>query len=192
LEAVEPRSRRDRGVTALIEGFFGMAWFGWGQANASPGLSAVLTAGSVLSALVAIAGGMLAFRGPSRSRMHDPAVGRRYGTIVGIEFGTAALGAVILTVTGAGAYVPVWVCGVVGVHFFALAPVLEDRMLIPLGALTTAVAVAALVTGLATPTAPSSVTGAGAGTLLLVFAALALLGAGSARLRPRDRGAQPR
>ena len=135
MEAVEPRSRRDRGVTALIEGFLGMAWFGWGQANASPGLSAVLTAGSVLSALVAIAG---------------------------------------------------------GAHFFALAPLLEDRMLIPLGALTTAVAVTALVTGLATPTAPSSVTGAGAGTLLLVFAALALLGAGSARLRPRDRGAQPR
>jgi hypothetical protein len=33
--AARRQSRRDRGMTALIEGFFGFVWFGWGQANAS-------------------------------------------------------------------------------------------------------------------------------------------------------------
>jgi hypothetical protein len=33
--AGRPQSRRDRGMTALIEGFFGFVWFGWGETNAS-------------------------------------------------------------------------------------------------------------------------------------------------------------
>jgi hypothetical protein len=53
------------------------------------------------------------------------------------------------------------VCAVVGVLFFALAPLLEDRLLVPLGASVTAVALVALVAGLATGVAPSTVTGGG-------------------------------
>ena len=48
-----PPSRRDRGMTALIEGFFGFMWFGWGRANASSGLSVVLAVGAVLAVAVA-------------------------------------------------------------------------------------------------------------------------------------------
>jgi hypothetical protein len=62
------------------------------------------------------------------------------------------------------------------VHFFALAPLLEDRLLVPLGASVTAVALLALVAGLATDVAPSTVTGVGAGMLLTVFALAALPG----------------
>jgi len=54
----------------------------------------------------------------------DRAAFRRYGVIVGIEFGTAALGATILASLGQAAFIPVWVCAVVGVHFVPLAPVL--------------------------------------------------------------------
>jgi hypothetical protein len=46
-------SRRDRGMTALIEGFFGFMWFGWGRADASSGLSVVLAVGAVLAVAVA-------------------------------------------------------------------------------------------------------------------------------------------
>ena len=44
-----PRSRRDRGMTALIEGFFGFVWFGWGQANASSGLRVGLAVAGVVA-----------------------------------------------------------------------------------------------------------------------------------------------
>jgi hypothetical protein len=68
------------------------------------------------------------------------------------------------------------VCAVVGVHFFPLASLLGDRLLVALGASVTTVAVVALVAGLATGVAPSTVTGIGAGVLLTVFALAALAG----------------
>jgi hypothetical protein len=68
------------------------------------------------------------------------------------------------------------VCAVVGVHFFALASLLEDRLLAPLGASVTTVALVALVAALAAGIAPSTVTGVGAGALLTGFAVAALAG----------------
>jgi hypothetical protein len=172
-----PRSRRDLGMTALILGFFGFMWFGWGQANASAGLRAWLAVGGVAALLVAVAGGIQAFRSPaSSSVLHDPQASRRYGVVVGVEFSLAGAGAAVLAAAGHGDFIPVWVCGVVGVHFFPLALVLEDRSLIALGASVTTVALAALVAGLVTGVAPSTVTGIGAGLLLTVFGLAALAG----------------
>jgi hypothetical protein len=171
------QSRRDRGMTALIEGFFGFVWFGWGQANASAGLRVALAVGGVAAALVALAGGVQAFRSPASSGvLHDRQALRRYGVTVGVEFTLAGVGAAALAAAGQADFIPVWVCAVVGVHFFALAPLLEDRLLVPLGASVTAVALLALVAGLATDVAPSTVTGVGAGMLLTVFALAALAG----------------
>jgi hypothetical protein len=66
------RSRRDRGMTTLIEGFFGFVWFGWGQANASAGLRVWLAVAGVAAVLVALAGGVQAFRGSaSTGVLHD-------------------------------------------------------------------------------------------------------------------------
>jgi hypothetical protein len=69
-----------------------------------------------------------------------------------------------------------WPCAVVGVHFFPLASLLEDRLLVALGVSLTTVALVALVAGLVTDVAPSTVTGIGAGTLLTVFGLAALAG----------------
>jgi hypothetical protein len=41
------QSTRDRGLTALFEGFFGAAWFGWAQATAPAGAVAALVAAAV-------------------------------------------------------------------------------------------------------------------------------------------------
>ena len=60
--------------------------------------------------------------------------------------------------------------------FFPLASLLEDRLLVALGVSLTTVALVALVAGLATDVAPSTVTGIGAGTLLTVFGLAALAG----------------
>ncbi len=181
----DERSQRDVGNMALFLGFFGAAWFGWGQAAAPAGLLPWLAAGSVLAALIAAAGLGVSVRNRSQpTRMSDRAAGHRYGIIVGIEFGIAGLGAAVLAITGAAAYIPVFVCAVVGVHFVPLAPVLADRMLVPLGAATCAVAILALVLGLTSGVAPSTVSGVGAGGLLTGYALVSLIAA----LVPRPSG----
>jgi hypothetical protein len=168
-----PRSsRRDRGISALIEGFFGSAWFGWGHAAAT---AIWLDIGTALALVVAIAGAVIGFRSPaSTAVLRDRAAARRYGILVGIEFGLAGLGAGILGAIGQTDFIPVWVCAVVGIHFVPLASVLRDRLYVPLGVLLCGVAVAALVTALTTGVAASTVTGLGAGYVLVVFGVIAL------------------
>jgi hypothetical protein len=180
---------RDLGVTALILGFFGSAWFGWGTGDAPAGWGPVMTVGSILSIASAAIGAVLAVQARSTgSVMRDADAGRRYGVIVGVEFTTAGTGAAILGATGLEAYIAPWIAFVVGVHFFPLAPVLHDPSLKPLGALVVAVAVAALVVGLTTSVAPSFVTGLGAGTLLLASAVVALVIAARSRRGRRREG----
>jgi hypothetical protein len=175
---VDERSRRDVGSMAFFLGFFGAAWFGWGQAAAPDGLRLWLAVGSVLAALAAAAGFGVSARNRSQpARMSDRGARRRYGIIVGIEFGVAGLGAAVLAITSAQAYIPAFVCAVVGVHFVPLAPVLADRLLVPLGAAVCAVAILALVLRLASGAAPSTVTGIGAGGLLTGYALGSLIAA---------------
>jgi hypothetical protein len=175
--SVASRSRRDLGITALVEGFFASAWFGWGNASPSS-LANILVVGSIIGLLVAGAGAVVGFRAPGTTAVfNDPAAGRRYGIVVGIEFGLAGVGAVVLGGLGYGEYIPVWVCAVVGVHFFALVAVLRDPLLRPLGALMCAVAVVALVIAWwpGSDVKPGLVTGVGAGLLLLLFGSWALI-----------------
>jgi len=63
----------------------------------------------------------------------------------------------------------------VGLHFFPLARVLANPSLRPLAALITAAAAAALVVGLSSTVAPSTITGPGAGLCLLAFGVATLL-----------------
>ena len=62
-----------------------------------------------------------------------------------------------------------------GAHFFPLASTLDNPSLRLLGGLLVVVAAAALTAGLASATAPSTVTGAGAGLCLLAFGLATLL-----------------
>jgi len=167
---------RSRGVTVAVDGFFAFVWFGWGQAAAPSWLILPLTVGGVAGAALAVAGIVVAIRSPGPlPAMSDPAVRRRYGITVGLEFGLIGLGAAILGVTGSYEWAPVLVCFGVGVHFFPLATVLANPTLRPLGGLLIAVSAAALVTGLATAVAPATVTGPGAGLSLLGFGVATLL-----------------
>lgn len=175
-------TQRDSGLTALILGVFAIAWFGWGQAQASGALTVLLTAGSSAAAVVAALGALRAFRRPrAESALRDRAVGRRYGIVVGVEFASAGLGAGVLSALGAPDYIPVWVCAVVGLHFFALAVVLDAPGLRGLGGSVTAVAAIALIAGVLTNVAPSGVTGSGAGLALLAYACVTLRAADAAR-----------
>jgi hypothetical protein len=71
-----------------------------------------------------------------------------------------------MAAAGLSDWITVWVCAGVGLHFLPLAGVVGDGLLISLGLLITAAAAAALVVGLTTSVAPTTVTGPAAGILL--------------------------
>jgi hypothetical protein len=164
-----------------VDGFFAFVWFGWGQAAAPSWLVIPLAVGTVAGALLAVAGVVVTRRSTGDlPAMSDRAVRRRYGITVGLEFGLLGAGAGVLGGTGQSKWIPVWICFGVGVHFFPLATTLRNPTLRPLGALLIAVAAAALVTGLASSVAPSTITGPGAGLCLLAFGLATLARGGPA------------
>lgn len=168
-------AERERGIYAVVEGGFAAGWFGWGQAAAPPWLVVPLAVGSILSVLVAVAGIVVTARSRARrTAVSDRTVRRRFRIIVLVEFALAGIGAAVLAAAGRATWIPAWVCLVVGVHFFPLSRALGNRSLARAGALLTGVAAAALVVGMATRVAPSTVTGAGAG-LCFLAAGLATL-----------------
>jgi hypothetical protein len=163
---------RDSAMTALFFGFFASVWLGWAQERPPPAWRRPLIAGAVLSLAVAVVGGLSAWQNWSgASALSEPGAMRRYGIIVGVEFGLAALGAVAIAVWGRREYLAPWVCLVVGVHFWPLAPVLDNPSLVVLGALFTGIAATAVLIARRSALASSAIVGAGAGVALLGYAA---------------------
>ena len=162
---------RDSAMTALILGFFASCWFGWAQERPPPAWRSLLIVGAVLSLVVAAVGAVVAWwKWSDGSALNESGAMRHYGIIVGIEFGVAAAGAAVNALWGRPDYLAPWICLVVGVHFWPLAPLLKNPYLVVLGALLTAAAVAALPISRRTGVTPSAITGAGAGVALLGFA----------------------
>lgn len=171
-----PTNNRTRGITAVIEGFFALAWFGWGTADAAQWLTPILRVGQAVAALVVVAGIVTVIRSRGEhTPMADPQVRRRYNTIVAVEFAVLAAGAVILGAAGLAAWTAVWICAGVGLHFLPLAGLFTDLWLVQLASGVTSVAGVALIVGLTTDVAPSTVTGVGAGSCLLLAAVAALV-----------------
>jgi hypothetical protein len=171
-------TRRDSGLTGLILGFFAAGWFSWTPEASGP-WAVALQIGSAVAVIVAIFGGVLAIRAwPSGGVLNDPTAARRYGLLVGVEFAVGGVGAGALGAAGAAAFVPVWICAVVGMHFFPLASVLSAPLTRGLGVAVTTVSIAGLLVGVFTDIAPSTVTGTGAGISLLGYSILMLVGSG--------------
>ncbi|MQY20693.1 hypothetical protein [Nocardia macrotermitis] len=169
------RSLQSRAITAVIFGFFGMMWFNWGQEAPPEWLRIWLDTGAVIATLVGITGAVICFR----SRTADtpsltPAARRRYWIVVAIEFTTGGALAVVLSMTGHPTFVPVAVAGVVGTHFYALATPLNSPGARPLSVVTCLIALAALIVGLSTTVAPSTIVGPGFGIVLTGYAVLEL------------------
>lgn len=170
-------------MTALVEGGFGLLWLSWGPAQPPAALRIALLVASGAAVVVAVLGAIMGFRSPiAEAAAREGAALRRYVRIVAVEFGAAIVGGALLILLGQARFVPALVCVVVGLHFLPLAAVLRDRRLVPLGALMTAVGVIGAGCGLAGVVPPSTVTGPGAGTLLVVFGALALASPARARV----------
>lgn len=169
---------RDAVMTAAVLGFFAAAWFGWAQEDPPKAWRIPLSVGSIASLAVSVAAGVVAWREwGSGSVLDDDGTFRTYLIIVGVEFGVAAVGAALLVLLRLSRYLAPWICLVVGVHFYPMAPVLQSTRLYVLATVLTAVAVAAPLLARRAKLLPSTVTGAAAGVTLLVFT---VLSAGSA------------
>lgn len=156
---------------AVVEGLFAVLWFSWGPLDPPRWVAAATSVGAVLALAVAVAGVVAGRRVRDRATtMRQESVQRRYTRVVAVEFALLIGVGVVLGLTLGAGWAAVWVCAVVGLHFFPLARVLPGLALPLLGAAITAVAAAALVVGLATDVAPTAVTGPGTGLVLLLGA----------------------
>lgn len=162
---------RDTAMFVAIFGFFAFVWFGWAQERPPTSWRKWLILGMVTSLLVAIGGGVLAWRDwNSPSTLNAAATFRLYTITVAVEFWVSVAGAIVLAVKHRRKWILVWICAVVGVHFVPLAVVFETMLLIALSLVLVGVAVAALRANRRRDLEPSAVTGAGAGVTLLITA----------------------
>jgi hypothetical protein len=169
---------RDNAMTALFFGFFASSWFGWAQQKPPASWVRYLALGSVLGLATAVTGGIVAaLHWSDGSALSEPGAMRRYGIIVGIEFAVAAIGVGVLAWRKLAEYMPTWVCLVVGVHFWPMAPVLQNPGSYVVGALLCVVAVGGVLVARRRSVPISFATGIGAGVTLLVFAAIGLVAA---------------
>jgi hypothetical protein len=140
-------------------------------------LVVALEIGGAVAVVVAVSGGVRAIRGKrTGGALDEPATARRYGIVVGVEFAVGGVGAGVLSAAGGARFVPVWICAVVGLHFFPLASVLRAPLCRGLGMAVLSVAAAALLVGVFSDVPPSTVTGTGAGAALLGYSILMLVG----------------
>lgn len=164
---------RDAAMTAAILGFFASSWFGWAQEKPPTAWRAPLTIGSVVSLLVAVAGAVLAWPYWTDGTVFTPAVGYRFGVVVGVEFALCGLGAGVLAALGKAELTSVWIALVVGVHFF-LAPLLRYPLLYLTAMLVSFGSLAALVVAQSYSITISAIVGLVVGALLLASALYSL------------------
>ena len=165
---------RDAAATAAVLGFFAASWFGWAQDAPPPSWRRALLAGSVVSLLTAVVGGVLAWRTWTDGTAFDDDTSRAFGVVVGVELALAGLGAAVLTMRRRSDVIPAWVALVVGLHLFPIAALLDYPMLYVVAGLVSLVALAAVPLARARDLAVSAVTGLGAGTVLLIAAVVSL------------------
>lgn len=166
---------RDMAVAAAVFGFAAFVWFGWAQEAPPARWRLPLGLGSAVGLLLAVAGGVLAWRnwGPE-SVLTDPEVRRAFGVVCGVEFAAAGLGALALALTKRPKWTASWIAFVVGVHFVPLAVIFGDPGMHVLAAVVVLVVGLAVLVHRRTGTAPSAVTGLGTGIALAVFSARAI------------------
>ncbi len=136
----------------------------------------LLQLGTGLGSLVAIVSIVLAARSPAESTpMGTGPSGDSMGSWSALSLRCSGLvrPSWRSAVSGGGyrrGYAPAWAC-----ISYRCPRVLGERSLVILGVLITAVALAALVTGLTSAVAPGTITGADAGLCLLAAAAITLI-----------------
>jgi hypothetical protein len=165
---------RDAAATVAVFGFFASSWFGWAQEAPPRDWRRLLMTGAIAALLAVAAGALLVWLHWGDGTAFDEDTGRAFGVVVGIEFGVAALGAVVLAVRRHRALIAVWIALVVGVHLFPVAVLIEYPAVHVVAALVTVSAVAAVPVARSRSITPSAVVGLAVGSILLVAALFSL------------------
>lgn len=172
---MKPEYLRDAAMTAAIFGFFGFVWFGMAQEAPPAKWRAWLGIGSAVSILIAIGGGVLAWRHWGDGSAIDAESGPVFGIVVAVEVVLAAAGAVIVSVRGRKDLVVPWLAIVVGLHFVPLAWFFGFPALGVMGVLMAAAGVAGVPVARSKGLAASAVVGVASGLLLASTALLSLV-----------------
>ena len=168
---------RDLAMTGVIFGFFASTWFGWAQEDPPRRWRKFLIAGSVVTVLTAVAGGLLARRHWGAGTVFDDDTSRTFGIVVGIEFGAAALGAGLLALRGRQDLMSVWIAFVVGLHLFPVAAIIGYPVIYLVAVLVTAASLVAVPIARSRGITLSAVVGAAAGASLLAGAIFSVVAA---------------
>jgi uncharacterized membrane protein len=161
---------RDLAATAVVFSFFASSWFGWAQEAPPRKWRPFLIAGSVVSILTGVAGGLLTWRHWHDGTAFDEDTSRTFGIVVGIEFAAAALGSVLLAVRRRRELSSVWIAFVVGVHLFPVAVLIGYPVIHVVAALITIASLVAVPIARSRALTPSAVVGAATGAVLLAAA----------------------
>lgn len=167
---------RDYMMAAAIFGLFTFVWFGWAQERPKENWRIYLGVGSGLGIVLAIFGFYLSINHwEAASALHHQANFSYYIIFVIIEFSIAAIVGLMLIFKKRSDYVAPWIAFIVGVHFFPLSFVFNDFTYNILGILVVTVSIISLPLSKKLDVANSTITGIGAGTLLLLFSIFNLL-----------------
>jgi hypothetical protein len=125
--------------------------------------------------LVAVAGGITAWRNWATGTAFDADTSPIFGVIVAIEVVLASGGAILLSRRGRRDLIAPWVALIVGLHFLPMAPLLEFPLFYVVGALVTIAALVSVPLARSRDITVSAVTGVLSGSVLLAAAVYALL-----------------
>jgi hypothetical protein len=161
---------------AAIFGLFAWVWFGWAQAKPPASWRLPLYICSGISFLVMCAGVYLAItHWGSASALASPDAYKKFGITVGVEFTSAAIGALILYLLNKPRFIVSWVAFVVAVHFLPLASFFQNDGLYVLAALTLIASILPLFFIRKTRISIAAMTGSSMGISILIFAILGLI-----------------
>jgi hypothetical protein len=158
---------RDATATAAVFGFFASVWFGWAQEQPPARWRPLLIAGTVVSLLTALAGGVLTWLRWDETTVFDADTSIAFGIVVAIELVLAVAGVMVLALVRKLELAAAWVAFIVGLHLFPVAVLLEFWLLYPVAAAVTVAAAVAVPVARSRSIAVSAVTGVSAGTILL-------------------------
>lgn len=167
---------RDYAMYAAIFGFFGMIWFGWAQENPPKSWRLPLGVMAGVCFLIACTGGYLAFKHwGDTSVFNTSGVAQQFGIIAGVEFASALIGVGILYWLRKQEFISSWIAFIVGLHFWPLAWIFQDKAFYALAVLVVLASVASIFIAKRTDLTVATLTGVGTGGVLLIFAIRGLI-----------------
>ena len=161
---------KDHASMAVVLAAASIAWFGWGQQGSIH--LGWLRWGMIVAATALVVTILVLRRIPGPPTLAtDARVRRVYWTAVAAEVVLIVGGAIVLGVTGNGAYLAAWTLFVVGIHFLPFVRAFDAPLLRLTAICCTLVAGLSLWAGLAGWAPAPTIAGAGGGIVLLLFAA---------------------